>query len=549
VAAYLFNFGNYRDRLYSATTAPPLSAPDYVAVHPNCINWLRAIYILGSYTRDIDSNGRIDIIEAVVPVNLDDVFTDTGSGVFSVNVTGYTVDYIDTGAGANDRIFWIHIVEGNTLDTDAKPTWAIINSGSLRDDAIGIYQVDHNPVPGPPEYPYDDADPIIAYTLNIAGRNDIFARFSETVYHNGGTAILAGDITPGGTLPAISSLQAISGSGLGSEELLITLAGPVPINDVLTGSTLTFANIDDNAPDPPPVNPVWPGLPTGLNTFLTAAHRVSDIGLGDTGNAIIQPVWAINDPVQRAAEGGVGRIEPLTDIINLGDFDGSGWLQDQDITMQVSSLAVLGTVPELWWDSSSYAASYTVNGFWYPVEIPGLLFSANSVIAGSELTPSVSAPPLYDYAISAADPKIVDGIDFEFFFLTVEGGNNLYHGRVEDSGTSDWYYGVRPFAFMIRDVREQAGRVTILSNVINPTRGEKTELYYIVGSEGLVTIQVFNLGGDLVEVLYRGSRSAGEYSTAWDGTNRFGDIVARGIYFIRVVGADFDEIRKVMVIK
>jgi flagellar hook assembly protein FlgD len=65
----------------------------------------------------------------------------------------------------------------------------------------------------------------------------------------------------------------------------------------------------------------------------------------------------------------------------------------------------------------------------------------------------------------------------------------------------------------------------------------------------MVTIQVFNLAGDLVKTIYRGKRSAGDYSTSWDGKNHSGRVVARGIYFIRVVAPGVDEYRKVMVIK
>ena len=35
----------------------------------------------------------------------------------------------------------------------------------------------------------------------------------------------------------------------------------------------------------------------------------------------------------------------------------------------------------------------------------------------------------------------------------------------------------------------------------------------------------------------------------WNGTNNSGNAVARGIYFIRVVGPGIDETRKVMVVK
>jgi flagellar hook assembly protein FlgD len=64
-----------------------------------------------------------------------------------------------------------------------------------------------------------------------------------------------------------------------------------------------------------------------------------------------------------------------------------------------------------------------------------------------------------------------------------------------------------------------------------------------------VTITVFDLKGDIVNVLYRGQRAAGEYSTTWDGRNRGGRVVARGLYFIKVVGPDVNEIRKVLVVK
>jgi hypothetical protein len=108
---------------------------------------------------------------------------------------------------------------------------------------------------------------------------------------------------------------------------------------------------------------------------------------------------------------------------------------------------------------------------------------------------------------------------------------------------------VRPWEFKIRNVRRQTARVSILDNVINPHRGDKVELHYILGDSGRYLIQVFNLAGDLVDVLYKGTRAPGEYTTAWDGRNRAGDIVARGIYFVRFIGPDIDEMRKVLVVR
>ena len=95
----------------------------------------------------------------------------------------------------------------------------------------------------------------------------------------------------------------------------------------------------------------------------------------------------------------------------------------------------------------------------------------------------------------------------------------------------------------------QRGGVGIFNNVINPNKGDKTLLTYNQTKAGMVTINIFSLDGSLVKVLHRGSQGVGTYNFFWDGKNTGGRPVARGIYFIRVVGPGTDEIRKVMAIK
>jgi hypothetical protein len=129
----------------------------------------------------------------------------------------------------------------------------------------------------------------------------------------------------------------------------------------------------------------------------------------------------------------------------------------------------------------------------------------------------------------------------------------LYGVRFKDTAplSGEWYKPENFTGFRVNtgETKYQRSGATILSNVINPTKGEKTVLHYILTRGGQVTIQVFTLDGNLVQSLYRGSREAGEYDAVWDGKNRGGNIVARGMYFIRIVAPDIDEIRKVMVVK
>jgi hypothetical protein len=145
-----------------------------------------------------------------------------------------------------------------------------------------------------------------------------------------------------------------------------------------------------------------------------------------------------------------------------------------------------------------------------------------------------------------------DTLDF-YFHLDGLSPANLFAARLEMKPSyalpDKWWTLVRPFSFDIHDITLQRSGVTILNNVINPTRGERTYVDYHLVKGGQVTIQVFTLDGTMVDILYRGRRDPGEYRASWAGTNRGGRPVARGMYFIRVVGPDIDEIRKVMVVR
>ena len=86
--------------------------------------------------------------------------------------------------------------------------------------------------------------------------------------------------------------------------------------------------------------------------------------------------------------------------------------------------------------------------------------------------------------------------------------------------------------------------------MIYPERGENTVLTYELDEAGMVNVMVFALDGTLVRTIHRGRQGAGTYRYTWDGRNQGDRVVARGIYFIRVVApGGIDEYRKVIVAK
>jgi len=243
-------------------------------------------------------------------------------------------------------------------------------------------------------------------------------------------------------------------------------------------------------------------------------------------------------------------------VANINSFDGSNWLQPQELRIEASTTG-LGGDPEIYFasDVDEYYMSADNENLWMPVfsqsEFSGIVPFPNGNVTDSDAIIDSDTSTPHDYAVHTipnGNSALQNDVKFDFFY-EVPGGSVLYHARCTDPTASDWYRKIRPWTFDLHAVREQAARISVLNNVINPKTGESADLHYVLEEGGNLTIQVFTLAGDLVDTLYRGHRSSGEYATSWDGRNKAGDIVARGIYFIRFTGPGVDEHRKVLVVK
>jgi len=325
------------------------------------------------------------------------------------------------------------------------------------------------------------------------------------------------------------------------------------------------------------------------NTNPTASHRVSDVLISvppasaADDRYFVWPIWARDSVITEVSESQYESLsgpEAASQTVGLvRDFTGTQWLRDQDITMQVRVNPALtpGNL-SLHFDSNvadTFRATSANGpiGLWLPVfnqgSPSGAAFSGivpwpndpahgggTSLYAGTKQGAVLPSSALWNFSIPSSDPRVKSVSTLDFFFTLDTGANAdnpLYVARLDVAPGAaippDWYRRVKPFSFDIHDVTKQRSNVTILNNVIDPTKGERVRLSYQLTKPGQVTIQVFTLDGDLVQVLYRGYRQAGDYTASWDGKNRGGRVVARGMYFIRIVGPEIDEIRKVMVVK
>jgi hypothetical protein len=297
------------------------------------------------------------------------------------------------------------------------------------------------------------------------------------------------------------------------------------------------------------------------------------IGSG-TGQYFLWPIYAKDQVDVSLSDAQIANLTPAESAAQgiglIRAFDGSQWLRAQDITVQASLLPALSPLSgcTLWFDTG-VPAGLENSGLWLPTFSQSQLGGSGGF---SGLVPYPNALPwgrgavstngasignnLWNFTMTsnASKGRIVSGSTLDFF-LTLQpqgSGQPLYGLRLDMTGTTipnDWYRLLKPFSFQLHNVTLQRGSVTILNNVIDPTKGETVRLSYNITQAGMTTITVFTLDGDVVKRLYMGNQSVGNYSTYWDGTNLSGSVVARGIYFIRVVAPGVDEIRKVMVVR
>jgi hypothetical protein len=566
----------------SLTTSLGVVVPDGLPVGEvgdTCYGWQGGISALYSYTEDSDLNGKIDRIRVTANDLLDGNFG-ASAAQFDISVAGYTIDRTKGTRGfqldADASTFFINLVEKPYTDGNATPAWTLVANATLKGSSPPFYTMT---TLNTPMTPTDTVRPLIAYTLAIPGNDQVYFGFSEPVYNGAAALISSADL---GLFPGATSIAQV-GSTSQDFGVVSTEAAPISADDIASGlvDRSVGAAINDNASPANDVSALWAVAPnytisTPPNAILATTHRVSDIMISvwpsstPTSWSALHPnswfVWPIYAKDKVTTTLTDAEIEALTPLQaeNQGvglvrAFDGTQWLRDQDWKLQArvnAGVAGLGA-PTVFYDAN-VATSYigSASGLWLPAHLETSFSGVDGFPNGGtkdDAGTSIGAG-LYNWTFDAIDPKVFSVAKFDFWFQLSGAPGNLYAGRLEMAQgaaalPANWYRLVRPFSLDIHDVVLQRGSVTILNNVIDPTKGETVRLSYTIGTAGPTTITVFTLDGDVVKRLYSGTSAMGDYSVSWDGKNLSGANVARGVYFIRVVAPGIDEIRKVLVIR
>ncbi|MDY6031042.1 MAG: FlgD immunoglobulin-like domain containing protein, partial [Treponemataceae bacterium] len=317
---------------------------------------------------------------------------------------------------------------------------------------------------------------------------------------------------------------------------------------------------------------------TGLSVFVPKIFDSSGLNYADAGDKhtfsdfgvnVIEPLYAYDNENKILSEGAIRSGQwAVRDFSGTDDNTGRIYA-DSDITLASETISNLPITMFIDVNpvNSSVSNVYNENTnsgstLWLPTIVSSIATGANS--KAKELTETVSNtnPSIRTFEIPNSPDNAEcfgwgDGSKVEFMFRygdanlidsDLDGNPDfpLYLFRLvddDDLGTFDVWH------FTLSNYDKQRGGVTILNNVINVTEGEKTVIEVEMPTDGVLSVQVLTLDGNVITNLQRGSATAGTHYYSWNGTNRGGNKVARGLYFVRVVGPGIDETRKVMCVK
>lgn len=212
---------------------------------------------------------------------------------------------------------------------------------------------------------------------------------------------------------------------------------------------------------------------------------------------------------------------------------------------------------------------------WLPTSLKAVATHPNSSVMSENFPESADGGNgiLWNYTLKNEDYGFKSGDEIQFLFkFTDEDGNDILLDNDADDFTGGSANPSHPvplyalkmplekinagdfsfvdlWSFKIKSVKQQRGGVTILNNVINVNAREQAVLEVNVPEEGNLNVFVMTVDGNIVKRLNHGRVNSGTHYYRWNGTNNASKPVARGLYFVRVVGPGIDETRKVLCVK
>jgi len=152
------------------------------------------------------------------------------------------------------------------------------------------------------------------------------------------------------------------------------------------------------------------------------------------------------------------------------------------------------------------------------------------------------------YFLHESSPLIGAGVmlseDMKMPEFDIAGNPRIVDGRIS-MGAFEFY---KPGILDTNEPENPPILTALLGNFPNPFN-PSTTISFVLSSYENVSIDIFNVRGQLVRGLVSGVWSEGSHEVIWNGTDDNGTVLGSGLYFYRFTAGDIVETRKMLLLK
>ncbi len=119
-------------------------------------------------------------------------------------------------------------------------------------------------------------------------------------------------------------------------------------------------------------------------------------------------------------------------------------------------------------------------------------------------------------------------------------GSNFFLDDIELTGES--------VAGVTNAVVQVPAKFKVYQNYPNPFN-PSTTIRYSIPETGNVSINIYDIEGNLISTLLNNKQSPGTYEVTWNGKNKQGTLVVSGVYFYKIQAGNLSKVSKMLLLK
>ncbi len=331
----------------------------------------------------------------------------------------------------------------------------------------------------------------------------------------------------------------------------LTLADDALSTDLPLGFTFKFYGSDFNAVKV---------CSNGFLSFTTTSTGITNSAIPSSSepNNLLAPFWDDMDPTAA----GSGSIYYYADTANqrfIVEWDGVEHYSSSDTGAPETFQVILNDDHTVVFQ---YAITNSQDGSTVGIENAGgtdglqVVFNAAYIHDGLATMMSYIPPPdpwLIVSPTSGTIPGLTTGTQLEVVFDATLLTIGVYTGTVVISGNDpNTPQVIVPVTLNVDDqtaVGDLPRTFSLGAAYPNPFNPSTKIAYAVPAGGGRIDLKVFDLSGRLVRTLVSGEMPAGNHTAVWTGLDDAGRRMASGTYFYRLQAPDFEDTRKMVLVK